>query len=152
MSHCGILEAYWFCQDDEYKVGIQPPPSSVGVPRRQCYGVCHCLCSQQIKPWVFKVVLLDPKRSYDVVPCCKPQALVDYRYSPLLPKNIRTLLWAMSLKTMHQHSPMDSNNLSVVPHGDPPSPFLFNLFMNALFFSTSTNPHHYLSSLSSMIF
>lgn len=71
-----------------------------------------------------KAVILDLKKTYDLVPRCKLQDMVDLRFPPRLARNIRTVLWTMLLKTTHQHSLVPLRMLSAVPQYDSPSPYI----------------------------
>ena len=77
-----------------------------------------------------KVLLLDLRKAFDIVPRIILQELVDEVLPPSLSIQIRPLLYPMRFKTKNQRSSTFVRTLAGIPQGDPPSALLFNIFMD----------------------
>lgn len=92
-------------------------------------------------------VLLDLRKAFDCVPRHTLQKMIDQRLPTGLSNTVRPLLWPMRLQTKHQKSPRSILTLAGVPQGDPPSPKLFNIFMDSFLHHVNTKPDKGLASL-----
>lgn len=92
-------------------------------------------------------VLLDLRKAFDCVPRHTLQMMVDQRLPTGLSNMFRPLLWPMRLKTKHQKASRSILTLAGVPQGDPPSPQLFNIFMDSFLTRINTSPTKGIASL-----
>ena len=90
-----------------------------------------------------KVALLDMKKAYDKVPRDILMDMIAKTVSSSMCEQLRPLLYPMRLQTVGQKSKRSLLTLVGMPQGDPPSPILFNIFMNSYLSRLNTHsPSH----------
>lgn len=101
----------------------------------------------QLRHKLPRAALLDIKKAYDMVPRDILQRLADDKLPPELSIMIRPLLAPMRLQTKGQRSTHSVCTLAGVPQGCPPSPTLFNIFMDTYIKHMNTAPDRSLVTL-----
>lgn len=84
--------------------------------------------------------VLDLKKAYDTVPRDLLLKLVKKRLPSTLASMVQCLLVPSVMRTKGQKSQTHFLTLSGVPQGDPPSPALFNIFMDEFLWQSNTGP------------
>lgn len=74
--------------------------------------------------------VMDLRKAYDSVPRQTLQNMLDKQFPAALSTVFSPLLAPMLMRTKHQRSTQIDRTLVGMPEGAPPSPFLFNLFMD----------------------
>lgn len=91
--------------------------------------------------------LLDIRKAYDTLPRNILQSLVDRHIPSPLSSMIRVLLAPVALRTKDQVSERWVSTLSGTPQGCPPSPTLFNIFMDEYIRTINASPRKLLATL-----
>lgn len=97
---------------------------------------------------LLRAVLLDLKKANDLVPRATIQHLIDHRLTIALVRQIRSVLWAMVLRTKTKVSQNMVVNKAGVPQWHPTSPSLFAIFMDSFLAVSSERPWRDITSLS----
>lgn len=87
--------------------------------------------SNTIRRNLHQAVLLDLKKTFDLVPRAKRQRMVDQRLSIGLARQVRALLWFMVIRTKNQTSKETLLTRAGVPQVDPTSSQLFSNFTDS---------------------
>lgn len=91
--------------------------------------------------------LLDLRKAYD----CVPRKTLQDVFDKHLPNGLRTMfrqfLHQIRLKTKRYQSPKIILTLSRIPQGDPPSPQIFNVFMDTLIQRVNIHPSRGIASM-----
>lgn len=101
----------------------------------------------QLRRKLPKAALFDIRKAYDVVPRAILQRLVDEKLPPELSLMTRPLLAPMRLQTKGQRSTHSVCTLAGVPQGCPPSPTLFNLYMDTYIEHMNKTPDRSVATL-----
>lgn len=89
-----------------------------------------CYASNTVRRELPMAAILDLRKAYDSVPRQLLQTMLDEQLPAALSTTFRPLLAPMVLRTKHQLSNIRVRTLVGMPQGDPPSPYIFNLFMD----------------------
>lgn len=92
-------------------------------------------------------VFLNLKKAYDMVPRRQLQMVMEKVLPHNMSLKLGALLWPMTLRTKHQTSTTNLVARARVPHGDPPSSFLFSIFMDQYLRQVNTKQRKAMASL-----